>query len=123
LSFRLAGRCKQDQWRGIGGLGREREVQKDVRITIEVREQRHGVKDNPGHDDDRLADDVLRRPEETRRLLRPTAERVLTERAVLLLHGPRVGDQPDVLPTSAGRPNAPLPFLGEEVRPLQSSEI
>jgi hypothetical protein len=49
-----------------------------------VTNHRDRVDDNPERDDDRLADDVLRRPKEPSSLLGPTTKGVLTEGAVVL---------------------------------------
>ena len=79
----LARLGQQDQRRRIGRLGREGEIQKDERIRVPVLDQRNRVECDPEDDGDRLSDDVLRRPEEARSLLCRTAERILTEGAVV----------------------------------------
>jgi hypothetical protein len=53
---RLAVAGKQDQRRGVGGLGRERQVQEDERERVEV-EQQDDVADDPDQDDGGLDDD------------------------------------------------------------------
>src|SRR5437764_1034055 len=75
--------CEQDQRRRVRGLGREREVEQDERIRIPVCYESHGVDRDPDDDDDRLPDDVLRCPEETRCFFRRTAEGILTKRTVV----------------------------------------
>ena len=56
-----------------------------------MRDDRERVEHDPENDDDALADDVLRRPEEASDTLRATAEGVLAECTVVLgSHGPRV---------------------------------
>jgi hypothetical protein len=49
-----------------------------------MRDHCERVERDPDDDRERLPDDVLRRAEEARRALRPPAERVLTEGAVVL---------------------------------------
>jgi len=75
---------QQDQRRGVCGLGGEREIEQDERIGVPVLDDRDRVEHDPEHDHDRLADDVLRRPEEARRVLRRPTERVGPERPVVL---------------------------------------
>src|SRR5919108_914072 len=77
---------QQDQRRGVRRLGREPEVQENERLRIPVAHERDGVEDDPRRHDDRLAEDVLRCAEEARRFLGTTAESVLAEGAVLLVH-------------------------------------
>ena len=62
-------------------LRREREVQQDERYGSHCSAHATEVSDDPEDDDDRLAEDVLRRPEEPRRPLRLLAELVVAERA------------------------------------------
>ena len=45
-------------------------------------DQRDRVEDNPEDDEERLDEDVLRRPEEARNALRTAAEWIVAERAV-----------------------------------------
>src|SRR5262249_37824659 len=75
----LARLSEEDQRRGIRSLGGERKVQEDERVRIPMPHDGDGVDDDPDDNDDRLADDVLRRAEEPRYPLRDTSERVLTE--------------------------------------------
>jgi len=60
---------EQDQRRRVRGLRREDEVQEDERFRVPVVDERDRVERDPQRDDDRLADDVARRPEEARSLL------------------------------------------------------
>src|SRR5207237_6772531 len=76
----LAGLREQDQRRRICRLGREREVEEDERVLVEVNEDRVAVEDDPEDDDERLGRDVLRRPEETCEPLGYLAEPVVAER-------------------------------------------
>src|ERR1051326_7108175 len=84
VPVRLARLREQDQRRGIGGLRREREIQEDERVRIPAERDSCGVDRDPHGHEDRLAEDVLRRSEEPRGLLGAAAERVLSERAVVL---------------------------------------
>ena len=84
---RLAPLGEQDQGCGICGLRGEGEVQENEWIRIRVGNDRDRVEDDPKHDDDGLADDVLRRSEEAGGALGPLTESVLPEGAVPLLHG------------------------------------
>ena len=87
---------KQDQRRRVGRLRGEAEVEEDERLGVPVVHERDGVEHDPACNENRLADDVLRRAEEASSAFGRTAEGILTEGAVLLLgHPPRVGRQAD----------------------------
>ena len=79
VALGLPGLREQDQRRGVGGLGREREVEEDERVRVEVDEDRVGVERDPGDDDEGLGEDVLRRAEEARQPLGVLAEPVVAE--------------------------------------------
>src|SRR5947208_820044 len=92
----LARLRQQDQRRRVGGLGGEAEIQEDERFRVPVVDERDGVEDDPGCNDERLADDVLRRAKEASSALGRTAKGILAEGAVLLLgHGASVHRQAD----------------------------
>ena len=74
----LTGLRQQDQGRGIGGLGREGEVEQNERIDVELGPA-GGVDPDPQRDDERLRDQELRRAEETRKILRFSPEPVVSE--------------------------------------------
>src|SRR6266567_5303399 len=78
VAVRLAGLRQQDEWRGIGRLETEREVQQDEGIEIEVRDTYH-VQHDPDRDDDRLGDQEERRPKEAGEDLGFDAEPVAAE--------------------------------------------
>src|SRR5262249_4563050 len=71
---------EQDQRRCVRRLRREREVEQDERVRIEVDEDRVAVEGDPGDDDDRLREDVPRCAEEAREALGVAAEPVVAER-------------------------------------------
>ena len=75
---------EQDQRSGVRGLCREQQIQEDERHGIPVRNKRDGVQENPERNHQRLAEDVLRRPEEASDAFGDTTERVLTKRAVTI---------------------------------------
>src|SRR6202034_23223 len=74
----LPGLRQQNQWRGIGGLGREGEVEQNERIDVELGPA-GGVDPDPYCDDDRLRDQELRRAEEAGEILRFSPEPVVSE--------------------------------------------
>jgi len=87
---------EQDQRRRVGGLGRERKVEQDERVRIPLEGDRQRVERDPDQDDDRLAEDVLRRAEEARGLLGAAPEGVLAESAMMLgRHASRLRSAPD----------------------------
>src|SRR5690349_24648490 len=100
---------EEDQRRGVRGLRREREVEEDERVLVEVDEDLEPVEGDPRDDDDRLRDDVLRGSEEPRDPLGSAAERVRTERRLVLVlrSGPRRGHDP----WSSPRATESLPTL------------
>src|ERR1041385_79749 len=110
--------CEQDQGCRVGGLRREGEVEEDERVRVPLQGPADCVEDEPGHDDERLADDVLRRAEEARCLLRALAERVGAEGAAQMLqlgmlvfvHATRLeartDERPSPRPAQAGIPDA-----------------
>src|ERR1043166_5534811 len=57
--------CEQDERRRVGGLEREREVEQDKRVWVEVNQQLEAVEYDPERDENRLADEVLGRAEKT----------------------------------------------------------
>jgi hypothetical protein len=78
----LPGLGQQDQRRGVGGLQREQQVERDERVPVpgdRVR-QRQRVQGDPEGDDERLPDDEPRRAEEARESLGENAEAVTAER-------------------------------------------
>src|SRR2546422_5843049 len=124
---------EQDQRRGVSGLSREGEVEQDERVLVEVDEDLEGVEDDPDDDDDALAEDVLRRPEETGDPLGHLTEAVGAERAGQVLglpvmakwiggaHRPRVAPAPDAADRERRRirdsnSSANQRFLSAEVR-------
>ena len=62
-------------------------------------DKRNGVENDPQRDDEGLADDVLRRPEEPCRLLGGTTERIIAKRPMMIDvgHEVRVGGGADIL--------------------------
>jgi hypothetical protein len=70
---------KQDQRRGVGGLQAEGQVEQDERVEIEA-DETDGVGEDPGANDQRLADQKLRRTEEARERLGLGAELARAER-------------------------------------------
>src|SRR5919204_439713 len=87
VAFGLTRLREKDERCGVRRLQREPEIQENEWVFIPAESQRSRVERDPGDDDDRLADDVLRRAEEACRLLRRTAEGVLAEGAVVLGDG------------------------------------
>src|SRR5207253_442751 len=100
----LARLREQDQRCGVRRLGREDEVQHDPGPRIPVVDPADRVQDDPGDDDERLADDVLRRAEEARELLGTSAELVATDRTVR--HNARLDEAPDAPTRRHARPRA-----------------
>src|SRR5207244_5205915 len=76
----LARLREQDQRRSVGGLRREREVEQDERVLVEVDEDRVPVEDDPENDEACLGGDVSRRPEDPGQTLRDLTEPVVPER-------------------------------------------
>jgi hypothetical protein len=89
---------EQDQRRGVGGLGREREVQQDERVRVPAQRDRGRVDRDPRDDEDGLPEDVVRRPEETGEPLGACAESSGAERSLQVLvaaeMAERIGDRP-----------------------------
>jgi hypothetical protein len=99
----LARRREQDQRRRVGGLQREGQVEEDERVRVPLQAEPDRVQDDPDNDDDRLADDVLRRPEKPRRILGVLAEGVLSEGAVVGVRGVLRVRKPRVKPVADGK--------------------
>ena len=74
----LTGLRQQNQRRGIGGLGREGEVEQNERIDVELGPA-GGVDPDPQRDDKRLRDQECRRAEEAGEILRFSPEPVVSE--------------------------------------------
>src|SRR6266536_1962019 len=71
---------EQDQWRRVRRLRREGEVEQDERIGVPAQPGGDGVQRDPDDDDERLADEELRRAEEAREGLGSPTEGVAAER-------------------------------------------
>jgi hypothetical protein len=94
----LSGLREQDQRRCIGRLSGEREVEQDERVRVPAEAEGERVERDPSHNDERLADDVLRRAEEPRCSFGRAPERVLAEGAVVLgSHRSRLRLRADVI--------------------------
>ena len=74
----LTGLRQQDQRRGIGGLGREGEIEQNEGIDVELGPAR-GVDPDPQRDDEGLRDKEGRRAEEAREILRFLPEPVISK--------------------------------------------
>jgi hypothetical protein len=85
VAIGLTGRREQDQRGGVRGLRREGEVQQDEGVRVPAQAQGDDVEGNPDCDEQRLADDELRGPEEAREPLGELAEAICAEWAVLVL--------------------------------------
>ena len=77
----LPGLREQDQRRRVSRLQREREIEQDERIDVELRPA-HDVDQDPDPHDDRLCYEKGRRSEETGEALRPRAEPVAAENRI-----------------------------------------
>ena len=74
----LTGLRQQNQRRGIGGLGREGEIEQNEGVDVELGPA-DGVDQDPQRDDDRLRDQERRRAEEAGEILRLLPEPVVSE--------------------------------------------
>src|ERR1041385_1224618 len=74
----LTGLGEKDERSSIRGLEAEGKVQEDEGILVEM-DQRQGVDHNPEDYDGRLADEILRRPEEAGEALGDLAKGIDTE--------------------------------------------
>ena len=74
----LTGLRQQDQGRGIGGLGREGEIEQNEGIDVELGPAR-GVDPDPQRDDECLRDQERRRAKKAGEILRLSPEPVVSE--------------------------------------------
>ena len=84
--LRLAVARQKQHGPGVCGLRREDEIEHDERSGVPAVRPGDRVEDDPHEDNDRLADDVARRSEKARSLLREATERVVAKRTVMLSH-------------------------------------
>jgi hypothetical protein len=84
----LAGLREQDQRCRVRRLGREEQVEEDERIGVPAQRDDGRVQRDPGTDDERLADEELRRAEEAGDALGDAAEPVSAEGSVMLAGDP-----------------------------------
>jgi hypothetical protein len=87
VALGLPGLGEQDQRRGVGRLGREREVEQDEGVRVPMEADGGRVGGDPQRDDERLPDDEPRRAEGPGEALGEDAEAVVAERPVM---GPAV---------------------------------
>jgi hypothetical protein len=80
VALRLARLRQEDQWRRVRGLRRERQVEQDERVLVEVDEDLESVEHDLRHHHDGLRDDVPGRTEETSDRLSSPSERICAER-------------------------------------------